>query len=77
MPNPPPPAEIKAARDGLGLSQAAFAAEVGCSTGAVAMWELGVRTPTGLYLRELRRVMARAAFRDAPSGAILLHTDDR
>jgi DNA-binding transcriptional regulator YiaG len=60
MDAPPTPEQIKSARLRLGLSQAAFAARVGCATGTVAMWELGSRRPKGLYLRALLRVMRSA-----------------
>jgi DNA-binding transcriptional regulator YiaG len=66
---PPAPDEIKAARTRLGLSQAAFAARIGCSIAAVAMWELGTRRPKGLYLRELRRVMDEALMAPPPRTA--------
>lgn len=57
MPNPPTPAEIKAARTRLGESQVAFAARLGVHPQTVAWWEQGKRTPTGLYLRELRTML--------------------
>lgn len=64
MPNPPAPAAIRARREALGLSQAALAARIGCHEDAVAAWEHGRRRPSGLYLRELLRVLAPAGTAD-------------
>lgn len=54
------PAAIRAARHRLGLTQAGFAARVGCTPIAVSYWERGTRTPTGLYARAVRALLAEA-----------------
>lgn len=51
---------IRAVRQRLGLTQAQFAERLGCSTQAVSFWERGARTPTGLYARAVRRLLALA-----------------
>jgi DNA-binding transcriptional regulator YiaG len=58
--SPLTPAAIKAGRRRLGLTQEQFAARVGCSPLAVSFWERGTRAPTGLYAREVRRLLAEA-----------------
>jgi len=63
---PPPAAAIRALRRRLGLTQAAFAALVGCSAQAVSFWERGTRAPTGLYARAVRRLLAEADAAGAP-----------
>jgi DNA-binding transcriptional regulator YiaG len=45
------PEHIRQLRGQLGLTQAEFAARIGCSTQAVSFWERGTRSPTGLYAR--------------------------
>jgi len=55
------PAMIRALRHRLGLTQAALAAQLGCSTQAVSFWERGTRTPTGLYAHAVRRLLAEAS----------------
>lgn len=57
---PPTPAAIRALRRRLGLTQAAFAARLGCSTQAVSFWERGTRAPTGLYALAVRRLLEEA-----------------
>jgi DNA-binding transcriptional regulator YiaG len=52
------PAMIRARRRQLGLTQAQLAARLSCTTQAVAFSEQGRRTPTGLYAREVRRLLA-------------------
>jgi DNA-binding transcriptional regulator YiaG len=42
-----------------GLTQAQLAARIGCSTIAVSYWETGHRTPTGLYAKAVRDLMAK------------------
>lgn len=59
---------IRALRRRLNLTQARFAARVGCAQGAVAMWERGQRTPRGLYARAIRHLMAEAE-REEPGDA--------
>lgn len=59
------PATIRALRQRLGLTQAGLAARLGCTTQAVAFWEQGRRTPTGLYAREVRRLLAEAEATEA------------
>lgn len=48
---------VKALRVSFGLTQHQFAERLGCSTQAVSFWERGTRTPTGLYARELGRLV--------------------
>lgn len=59
MPEPPTREEIRELRDRLGLTQAAFAALIGCSEMAVWHWEKGSRTPTGLYAKAVRALMSQ------------------
>jgi DNA-binding transcriptional regulator YiaG len=54
------PEIIKAARHRLGLTQTQFAERIGCSTLAVSFWERGTRTPTGLYAKAVRELIADA-----------------
>lgn len=55
------PEAIRRLRARLGLTQADLSARLGCSTQAVSFWERGTRTPTGLYAREVRRLLAETA----------------
>lgn len=73
------PDAIKGLRAALGLTQAALADRLGCSTQAVSFWERGTRTPTGLYARAVRALLAEAAAGDdaasvggAGTGAVTL-----
>jgi DNA-binding transcriptional regulator YiaG len=52
------PDTIRDLRRRLGLTQAALAARIGCSSIAVSLWERGERTPTGLYAKAVRDLMA-------------------
>jgi DNA-binding transcriptional regulator YiaG len=54
------PTTIKATRQRLGLTQSQFADRIGCSALAVSFWERGTRTPTGLYARAVRELIADA-----------------
>jgi putative transcriptional regulator len=51
-------ADVKAIREGVGLSQSAFAALMGVSLRTLQDWEQGRRQPTG-PARALLRVAAR------------------
>lgn len=55
---PPSPAEIRAVRKRLGMTQSAFAARFGISVETVRNYEQGHRTPTG-PVRVLLQVIAR------------------
>lgn len=48
------PDRIRAIRAKLGLNQYQFAERLGCHRNAVALWETGKRTPTGLYAQSLQ-----------------------
>lgn len=52
------PDTIRALRHCLGLTQAGLAVRLGCTTQAVAFWEQGRRSPTGLYARAVRQLLA-------------------
>jgi DNA-binding transcriptional regulator YiaG len=52
------PAGIRELREQLGLTQAQFAERLGCSTQAVSFWERGTRSPTGLYAKAVRELLA-------------------
>lgn len=43
-------------RKSLGLTQEQFAAQLHVSVGAVRLWEQGLRSPKGLYLKALLEV---------------------
>jgi DNA-binding transcriptional regulator YiaG len=58
---PPSPGEIRAIRDSLGLSQAAFADFLGAGLNTVRSWEIGDREPSALARRLL------GAIRDDPA----------
>lgn len=60
MDSPLTPDTIRDLRRRLGLSQPAFAVRLGVSVQAVRHWEQGLRTPTGLYAKALRELMATA-----------------
>jgi DNA-binding transcriptional regulator YiaG len=60
------PETIRALRQRLGLTQAGLAERLGCTTQAVAFWEQGRRSPTGLYAREVRRLLAETETTDPP-----------
>jgi len=51
------PAEIKALRKQLALSQDAFARELGVSVNTVRRWEYGDRHPSSLARREIERLI--------------------
>lgn len=55
------PEEIKEIREALDLTQEAFAHEIGVSYATVNRWENGHKRPTGLSLKALERMKARAA----------------
>lgn len=52
------PDTIRALRHRLGMTQAGLATRLGCTTQAVAFWEQGRRSPTGLYARAVRQLLA-------------------
>jgi DNA-binding transcriptional regulator YiaG len=52
-PSTPSPGEIRAIRDGLGLSQVVFAQILNVSPATVRAWEQGQREPDGASLRLL------------------------
>lgn len=57
LPAPPPPvhpAQVRAIREGLKMSQAMFAATVNVSTKTVQSWEQGARRPSDAALRMLQ-----------------------
>ncbi len=54
------PEAIRLARQRLGLTQVQMAERIGCAAIAVSYWERGVRTPTGLYARAVRALLAEA-----------------
>lgn len=58
--HPLTPERIKALRASLGLTQFHFAIRLGVSPQAVAHWEQGRRTPTGLYAQALDDLIAEA-----------------
>jgi DNA-binding transcriptional regulator YiaG len=64
------PATIKAARQRLGLTQRQFAARIDCSALAVSFWERGTRTPTGLYAKAVRELVAEAESQPMVDGTI-------
>jgi ribosome-binding protein aMBF1 (putative translation factor) len=51
---------IKEARERLGLSQAALGRKWGLPKQTISAWENGTRTPSGLYRRELERMLKRS-----------------
>jgi putative transcriptional regulator len=51
---PASPAEVKATRKGMNVSQARFADLVGVSSHSVTAWERGVRRPDGVASRLIR-----------------------
>jgi len=51
--------EIKLLRDKLGLTQDAFAAKLGVSSGAVKKWEQAKARPSQLARRQLERLARR------------------
>ncbi len=57
--HPPASVDVRAIREGLGLSQAAFARRFGFSLGAVREWEQGRRQPEAAA-RVLLLVIARS-----------------
>lgn len=57
--HPPASVDVRAIREGLGLSQAAFARRFGFSPGAVREWEQGRRQPEAAA-RVLLLVIARS-----------------
>ena len=54
----PPLIDVAAVRDGLGLSQDAFASQFGFSVGAIRNWEQGIRQPDAAA-RTLLHLIAR------------------
>ncbi len=55
----PPPAERRAIRQRAGISQAAIAAALGCSTCAVTRWEQGSRMPRDESRQRYAELLAR------------------
>lgn len=51
------PAEVRALRVRMGLSQEAFAKRLGVSVNTVTRWERGVMRPKGLSLVALKRLL--------------------
>lgn len=52
------PAEIRALREGLGVSQSVFAGLVGVSKSLVEHWEAGIRVPSAMARRLLDAIAA-------------------
>jgi putative transcriptional regulator len=50
------PADVKAARESLGLSQTLFANFIGASPSALRQWERGAKTPTPMAKRFLEAI---------------------
>lgn len=59
------PESIKACRAALGLSQEAFAEEIGVTLRAVQYWECGKKTPSRPAAKLIRVMAARQAARTA------------
>lgn len=62
------PAEVKALRTRLGMTQVQFARELGIALSTVTHWEQGRRHPAGLYLRALETLAQRPTPSQAPEG---------
>jgi DNA-binding transcriptional regulator YiaG len=54
------PDQIRALRDGLGYSTAEFAKRLGVSDRSIDYWLAGVKRPSRLALKALRRLEAKA-----------------
>ncbi len=50
---------LKRYREGIGLSQEAFAGHLRVDQKTLAWWEQGIRTPRGKYLDRVKTVLAR------------------
>jgi putative transcriptional regulator len=59
---PASPAEVKATRKGMKVSQARFADLVGVSSHSVTAWERGVRRPDGVASRLIRLLGQKPEF---------------
>ena len=55
------PRRVRALRRRLGLTQEQLAHRLGCTVNAVARWERGVRTPTGLYAQAVEDLERKSA----------------
>ncbi len=62
------PAELKRIRSALGLTQAAFAAELGVYRETVARWEIGTRRIAEPVARLARRLLREAKSRTKRRG---------
>ncbi len=58
------PEQVRSLRRLLGLTQAQLAERIGCSKLAISYWETGRRSPTGLYAREVQRLLVQAKIVD-------------
>lgn len=66
MSHPLTPASIKELRMHLGLTQVELADRLGCSAQTISFWERGTRSPTGLYARAIRDLLAETDAFTAP-----------
>ena len=64
------PKEIRALREGLGLTQDEFAKRFGLSRAAVGHWETGQTAPTGPSERIVGQLAIEAEENAPPSGVI-------
>lgn len=48
--------DILAIRKSAGMTQAKFAAELGCTLATLSRWENGKSTPSPVYLKQLRHL---------------------
>lgn len=55
-----PASRVKSVRVNLGLTQRAFAEEIGVTQGLVAHWENGIRIPSGPAAKLLYQLAAKA-----------------
>ena len=63
------PDRVRALRAKLGVTQHQLADRLGCHRNAIALWETGKRTPTGLYAQSLQ------SLEDAPMTATITLID--
>ncbi len=62
VPKPASPAEVKATRKALHVSQVGFAGIVGVSAQSVTSWERGIRRPDGVTSRVIRLLRRDPSF---------------
>lgn len=62
------PADIKALRTRLGMSQAQFGTLIGVSSRAVRYWEAGVKPPSPPAVRLMQSLTDTACYRRRQSG---------